>query len=80
MFRILTIAFLLFSAHFAVAGPEAPWALSSDKDGIKVYTRHVADSKIKAIKVECTFNATAAQLVAVLMDIKTCSEWVYHTK
>jgi hypothetical protein len=80
MRRILSIILLLFIAKFAIAGPEQPWSLSSDKEGIKVYTRHIADSKIKAIKVECTFNATAAQLVAVLMDIKTCTEWVYHTK
>ncbi|AYL96905.1 START domain-containing protein [Mucilaginibacter celer] len=81
MYRIFTIAILLFAARFAAANtPDEPWALSSNKDGIKVYTRHIADSKIKAIKVECTLNATPAQLVAVLMDIKTCGEWVYHTK
>lgn len=80
MHRILSIVFLLFVAKLAVAGPEEPWSLSTDKEGIRVYTRHIPDSKIKAIKVECTFNASAAQLVAVLMDIKTCSEWVYHTK
>jgi hypothetical protein len=75
------IAFLLlFLLNLAIANAEEPWALSTNKEGIKVYTRHVANSKIKAIKVECILNASAAQLVAVLMDINTCGEWVYHTK
>ena len=40
----------------------------------------VAASRVKALKVECSFNATAAQLVAVILDLDACSEWVYHSK
>jgi len=57
------------------------WRLSSDKDGIKIYTSPApADGKLKPIKVECVFNATPSQIAAVLMDIKSYPEWVYHTK
>ncbi len=56
------------------------WQLGSDNDGIKVYTSIVPDSKIKALRVECDFNTTAAQLITVLLDVKTCPEWVYNTK
>ncbi|MDR6941197.1 START domain-containing protein [Mucilaginibacter pocheonensis] len=71
---------LLFLLSLTIANAEEPWALSTNKDGVKVYTRHVSNSKIKAIKVECQFDASAAQLVAVLLDIKGSIEWVYHTK
>ncbi len=56
------------------------WKLSTEKDGIKVYTSMMTDSKIKAIKVECDINATPAQLVALVMDVNTAPDWVYHVK
>ncbi|MDB5111344.1 MAG: hypothetical protein JWR67_2458, partial [Mucilaginibacter sp.] len=57
------------------------WQLNNEKDGIRVYTSTAtADNKTKPIKVECTFNTTTTQLVAVLLDIKNYTNWVYHTK
>lgn len=79
MYKKITLT-LLFLLTLIIAKAEEPWSLSTNKEGIKVYTRHVPDSKIKAIKVECTLNATPAQLVAVLLDIKGSLDWVYHTK
>ncbi len=38
------------------------------------------NSSIKAVKVSCTLEATTTQLLAAIMDIQTCSEWVYHSK
>jgi hypothetical protein len=75
---ILLTLILITSFSFTYA--QQNWKLSTEKDGIKVYTRTVPDSKIKALKVECDFKATASQLVTVLLDVKTCAEWVYHTK
>ncbi|WP_183558010.1 START domain-containing protein [Mucilaginibacter sp. SP1R1] len=79
MYRKITLL-LLFIITLTIANAEEPWTLSTNKEGIKVYTRHVPNSKIKAIKVECSLNATPAQLVAVLLDIKGSQDWVYHTK
>jgi hypothetical protein len=79
MYKKITLILLLFIT-LTTANADEPWALSTTKEGIKVYTRHVPNSKIKAIKVECSLNATPAQLVAVLMDIKGSIDWVYHTK
>jgi hypothetical protein len=74
LFLFLIIS-LLDNAH---AQPR--WTLSSDQDGIQVYTRPVADSKVKAVRVTCTLAASATQAVAAILDIKTCNEWVYHSK
>jgi len=74
---ILPLLILLLNAD--VFGQSA-WKLSTDKEGIKIYTGEVPDSKIKAIKVECEVNATPAQLVALLMDVNTSADWVYHVK
>ncbi len=40
----------------------------------------MADSKLKALRVICELNASPAQLVAVLLDVDACPDWVYHTK
>src|SRR5690349_20803482 len=76
MGRVLTIGFLLVS--FSLAGQS--WELKDEEEGIKVYTRDVENSDIKAVKVECTIEATLSQLTAVLLDIPASDEWIYATK
>jgi len=78
MFKILTAGFILLQTTIAFA--QTDWKLKNEKDGIKVYVGAVPDSKFKAIKVDCELNTTLSQLVKVLLDIKTCPEWVDHTK
>lgn len=78
MFKILTTGFILLQTTIAFA--QTDWKLKNEKDGIKVYVGAVPDSKFKAIKVDCELNTTLSQLVKVLLDIKTCPEWVDHTK
>jgi hypothetical protein len=77
MIKLRALLFLLLCTLTA-AGQN--WKLSTETDGMKVYTSEVTNSKLKAVKVECDFNATLAQLVTVVMDVKTCPEWVYATK
>jgi hypothetical protein len=79
MYKILFVA-LIFVLKLDYAAGQTDWKLNSEKEGIKVYTSIVPDSRIKAIKVECDVNAKSSQLVALLMDIKTSPDWVYHVK
>ena len=73
------MSILLFFIGVDVFGQNT-WKLASEKEGIKIYTSEVPDSKVKAIKVDCEFNASASQLVALLMAVNTSADWVYHTK
>lgn len=59
---------------------QTDWELKTEKEGIKVYTRTFPDSKFKAIRVELDLEASMSQLVAVLMDVNTATDWVYATK
>lgn len=77
MYRILLFSLLCCGLH---ASAQHNWKLDSETDGIKVYSAPVVESKVKALKVECDYNATLSQLIAVLLDVKTCTEWVYSTK
>lgn len=56
----LLIALLVVFGLASKANAQSNWTLNSDKNGIKVYTKNVPDSKIKALKVEGTFDATTA--------------------
>lgn len=78
MRKQLLVFFLLLFKLIPVSA-QTNWKLSTESDGIKVYTGVFPGSKIKAVKVECEFKATASQFVAVLFDIKGSPEWLYHT-
>lgn len=71
---------LVIALSAASASAQNDWKLSVDKEGIKVYTSIVPESKIKAVKVECDLNTTPSQLATVIMDINSATEWVYHVK
>lgn len=78
VYKSLTLLFLL-CANCALAQGHEDWVLKENNDGVKIFTRDVENSKIKAIKVECELDVTLSQLVAALMDIKNSEEWLYHT-
>jgi hypothetical protein len=73
---------LLFPFILAVhsASAQSDWELRTEKQDIKVFTRTFPDSKYKAIKVELVLQTTLTRLVAVLLDVKTATDWVYATK
>jgi hypothetical protein len=77
--KALFMTAFLFLIHGVVWG-QSVWELNSENEGIKIYTQQFPDSKVKAIKVESEVKATPSQLVALLMDVNTSVEWLYHTK
>lgn len=79
MCKILLIALILV-LKLVPASAQGDWILKTEKEGIRIYMSAVPDSKIKAIKVEGDFNATPTDVVALLMDVNTSAEWVYHVK
>jgi hypothetical protein len=79
IYKALVIIVLSIFVQANVFGQTA-WQLNTEKDGIKVFTQQIPDSKVKAIKVECELNATQSQLVALIMDVNTSADWVYRTK
>ena len=74
--RYIMIGFLFLSYTL----PGQDWELKDEEDGIKVYTRQVNNSDIRAVKVESTVEATLSELAAVILDIPASSEWIYATK
>ncbi|MCC8423736.1 START domain-containing protein [Mucilaginibacter sp. UR6-11] len=75
IYILLTITFIA-----RLASAQSEWTFKTQSDGIKVYSDTKSALKVKPIKVECTFNATPAQIAAVLLDIKNYPDWAYKTK
>lgn len=71
------IVSFLFISHSSLS---QDWELQDEEAGIKVYTRQVSNSDIRAVKVESVVEATLSQLAAVLLDIPASGDWVYATK
>jgi hypothetical protein len=64
---------------FSAAG-QYNWKLSKEKDGIWVYQSAVKNSNYKSIKVECTFEGNYDKLIAILNNVASHKDWVYHNK
>lgn len=56
------------------------WRLETNKDGIKVYSRHSPDSRFKEIKVHCEMLGTLSQLVALYTDVDNYTQVISNTK
>ena len=76
--KVLVLLLALLQCVYAQA--QTNWKFQADKDGIKSYTREVPNSRIKAVKLETTFQSPLNQVVGVLLDIKNSVEWAYKTK
>jgi START domain len=70
--------FLMISGTSLLA--QKTWKLKSDKEGIQIYSSPFADSKIKALKVICSAQASLSQITAVLLNVGEQDDWFYHTK
>jgi len=77
--KIFFIALMMVVRAISVSAQE-DWKLQKDKDGIKVYSAEVPDSKIRAIKVVANYDATPEEIAGIVMDINTSQEWVSHLK
>lgn len=62
------------------AFPQDGWKRVAARDGIKVYSKTVPDSKIKAMKAECVLDARVGEVIALLLDVNAAEQWVCHTK
>lgn len=78
--RCLILALLSLYLCITHAVAQAEWSRVAMRDGIKVYAKTVPDSKIKAMKAECTLDAGLDEVIALLLDVKAAEQWVCHTK
>jgi len=56
------------------------WKLKRDREGIQVYLSRVPDSKFKAIRSVMIVKGEPSSLVALVMDLANCQNWVAMCK
>jgi START domain len=56
------------------------WHLETNKDGIRVYSRHSPNSRFKEIRVHCEMPGTLSQLVALYSDVDNYTQVISNTK
>lgn len=70
LFSIVFLASLLHSGE---------WKYEFEKEGIKVFTKEVEGTSLKAFRGEMDLDATIDEIKTVLMDIDRLPEWSYRT-
>lgn len=78
MFKAIILFSILFFHVFVSAGEH--WKLIKDDQDIEVYSRTNTDSLLNSAKGVVSLNTSLDDLLAVLADIKTCSQWLYQCK
>ncbi len=58
----------------------ANWKLSKDKNGIQVFTRSIEGTKFKEYKTLSEVDATPEDLLAILVDVESYTEWMAHVE
>ena len=72
--------FLAFCFCGSIVSAQADWVLATQDQGIEVFVKAEAGSKIKALKLNCELDANIFQVVALLLDIPATVNWMPHTK
>ena len=77
--KILCIASLLgVTVVLNTSFTTSDWVLKKDESGIKVYTKNLSGSDVKAVKMITSANSSLAAMVSLLEDVPSYNEWVYH--
>lgn len=56
------------------------WKLKKESDGIKIYSKTLPNSCIKALKASFVSAGTTAKMESILLDVEGMKDWVYSTK
>ena len=79
LIRLSLASTALVLTSLAAAGDWEEVAYDKDED-IRVYTRYVEGSDMKAFKGVTTLESTVTAPVALLQDVKRAHEWVFNCK
>jgi hypothetical protein len=72
--------FLVLCFQFGSVSGQPDWKLVAHEDGIQVYCRSVAGSKIRALKATFEIHSGLRQVVSLLLDLNAAKQWIGHTK
>jgi hypothetical protein len=74
---------IILTVFFSVAAPlsaQSDWELRKEEDGIRVYTREMANSNFQAFRGETEIEASFQDVIGALLDVAGYKEWMPDTK
>lgn len=79
---LLVVLIALQGSSTATAAGQAAdeadgWRLDRERDGVRIYTRPLADSSFRAVRSTMTVPYPIAELVALVRDTEACAEWAH---
>ena len=75
---ILLLMSLLFCGF--VNSSDYDWNKVRDEDGVQIYTKKYQHDDIDSFKSIITINAPIDSILAVIIDLNACSDWVHRCK
>lgn len=72
-----SLLLLFFASSLAAQEDQEGWELAKQEDGIKVYTRAIANSSYKEFKGKMEIYATIDELLTFIRDARLCPTWHY---
>lgn len=88
-FKFILLLATLFFSYFAViegiftkvaASSEYDWEMVRDEDGIQVYLKNFWADDVKSFRGVIHINSSLDSLLAVILDIDACTDWVHRCK
>lgn len=76
---ILLFVILLFTCEI-FANSQYDWKMVRDEDGIQVYLKEFWADPIKSFRGISLINSSVDSLLAVIVDINACTDWVHRCK
>ena len=77
---VLFLLICIQIAGLSQADTTINWKLSKEKNGIQVFTRTIEGTKFKEYKTICEVDATPEELLDILVDVDSYTEWMAHVK
>ena len=75
---LLLVIFLISSE--IVTSSQYDWKMVRDEDGIQVYLKKFWADPVKSFRGIVHINSSIDSVLALIMDIDACTDWVHHCK
>lgn len=77
----LIVLFILpTNSNYSQTNSTEGWKLAKDKKGIQIYTRQMADSKLKEFKANTSIKTSVDKVIATLQDVDNYHKWMVYVK
>lgn len=79
-YRILLTSLCLMIFAISTQAQDGEWKLKREKNKLKVYTRNIAETGIKELKLTTQMKTSLSSIIALFNDVPANTQWVYSSK